>query len=163
MDLSKIHESKAVRRIVIGLGSLVLVIIVFQAGEFVGYRKAEYANKFGDSFQRNFIGVRRSSSNVLFTDMPGGHGAIGKVVSVSLPTFVVEGPDNIEKIVMIDDDTVFRSFRNEASTTDIAPDQYVVVLGNPDDDGKIDAKLVRLVPPPQGVSTSYATGTPQSN
>ena len=145
-----------------GLGSLVAVIIVFQAGEYVGFRKAQFAESFGDNFQRNFIGARHgAATNVFFDDMPGGHGAIGKVVSVSLPTFVVEGPDNIEKIVMIDDDTVFRSFRNAATTTDLSPDQYVVVLGSPEDDGKIDAKLVRIIPPPSGVSFPTASSTAQ--
>jgi len=80
--------------------------------------------------------------------LPGGHGAVGRIIKVSLPTMVVSGPDNLEKVVMIKDDTIVRQFRSDLKPGDLKIDQNVVVVGSPNEDGQIEAKLIRLMPAP---------------
>src|SRR3989344_4841743 len=74
---------------------------------------------------------------------------IGIVISiVTLGTFVVAGPDNVEKTIRVSDETLFREFREELSSEDIVIGSFVVVLGSPNEGGEIEATLVRFLPPP---------------
>jgi hypothetical protein len=97
-------------------------------------------------------------------NLPGGNGAVGKIVSINLPTIVVASPDNIEKTINISDNTLIRQFRDTLNAKDLTVGEHVVVLGeisNPDN-GVIDAKLIRLIPPPPseiGPITNYTTSS----
>lgn len=129
--------------------SLVLALVVFQAGVAVGYKKAEFSGRTGDRFFRVWGGEKGVRAAMpLPDDFIGGHGAAGRVVSVSLPTFFVATPDNLEKEVFVDSGTVVRKFRASVAASDIQPDEFVVVLGDPETDGRIRAKLVRVMPSP---------------
>lgn len=158
MNLKEIHKSKTVRGTVIGLGVAVLVLVIFQAGMVAGYHKARFGARFGDNFNRNFVDPRASGFGKGFGDRNfpiGGHGAVGEIVSIALPQIVVAGPDNLEKTILIKDDTLVRQFRNEVPVTDLKVGDRIVVLGTPNDDGQVEAKLIRTVPPtPEGSSTS---------
>jgi hypothetical protein len=98
---------------------------------------------------------------------PGGHGAVGKVLSVSLPNFVVIGNDNLEKVITVTNETLVRKFREEATTADITVGMSVAVLGDPNESGVIQAKFIRvmpgmglpLLPLPTTPSTTQRVGT----
>jgi len=175
MELKTIHESKTVRGILIGLGVAVTVMLIFHFGTIMGYHKARFSDDYGGNFERNFMGQQRgenffSGMSGMMESVPGGHGAVGEVVSVSLPTFVVAGPDNLEKTVVINDETLVREFRDKRTKEDIIVGKTVVVLGTPNDAGVIEAKLIRIMPVSgtrQGVSRTaesftQATSTPQA-
>jgi len=120
------------------------VLLVFQVGVFIGYRKALFSYRGGE----RVIGMMEGGRNMMYVNgYSPSHGAIGKIVSVSLPTFIVAGPDNNEKTVLISDDTTIRRYRDNASTSAIAPNQFVLVLGDPDDSGTIEARFIRIMPP----------------
>ena len=80
--------------------------------------------------------------------MPGGHGAVGEIVSIALPQVVVAGPDNLEKTVLVGTSTRVREFQDEINVGQLKVGDFVVVLGNPNEEGQVDAKLIRLMPPP---------------
>lgn len=148
MDFRDIHKSKTVRGILIGLGVAVLVLGIFQAGMVAGYNKARFGGRYGDNFERNFIGPREGDFGERFSDqgMPSGHGAVGEIVSITLPKVIVAGPDNLEKIILIGDKTIIREFRNQMPNTDLKIGDHVVVLGSPNSEGQIEAKLIRVLP-----------------
>lgn len=150
MDFRDIHKSKTVRGVLIGLGVAVLVLVIFQVGMVAGYHKARFGARFGDNFERNFGGPRGGNfgGRLPGPGMPGGHGAVGEIVSVSLPQIVVAGPDNLEKTVLVATSTMVREFRDEITADQLKVGDLVVVLGNPNDEGQVDAKLIRLMPPP---------------
>ncbi|MFA6315227.1 MAG: hypothetical protein WC648_02565 [Candidatus Paceibacterota bacterium] len=150
MDYRDIHKSKTVRGILIGLGVAVLILVIFQAGMVAGYHKASFSARFGDNFERNFIDPREGDFGGKFPGpgMPGGHGAVGEIVSIILPRVVVAGPDNLEKTVLVGTSTIVREFRDEITADRLKVGDFVVVLGNPNDKGEVDAKLIRLMPPP---------------
>ena len=101
MDFRDIHKSQKVRGILIGIGVAILVLVIFQAGMVAGYHKARFGARFGDNFERNFVGPkgRNFEDRLPGPGMPGGHGAVGEIVSISLPQIVVAGPDNLEKMI----------------------------------------------------------------
>lgn len=138
------------RSVLIGLVSLALALFVFQAGIFVGYHKALFSYR-GEN--RYFAAIEgqggRGGMMMGFSDeFSPNHGAIGQIISVSLPSFVVAGPNNAEKTVVIDGRTTIRRFRDIATSTDIRADDFAVVLGEPDQSGAIQARFVRLMPAP---------------
>lgn len=160
MDLKEIAESKNYKRIVIGIIILIIVFFIFQAGYFVGIRKAEFSFRMGDNYYRTFgdnrgifgvpqmMGIQRDN-------LVGANGAIGKIVKMELPTIIVADQNNVEKIVKIEDETLIRSFRNEIKSSDLKIGNFVTVIGEPDENSSsIEAKLIRVVPSPNEATTS---------
>ncbi len=120
-------EKKWVHKSLITIAILILILVIFQAGVFVGYKKAGF---MGGQFMHD--------------DMPGGHGVAGKVVKIDIPTFIIEGPDNVEKIILTEPGTIVRKMRESLTPQDIRLDDEVIVLGSPDQKGTIEAKLIRI-------------------
>jgi hypothetical protein len=138
MDLKNFIESKPVAVLLMALGGVVVVLLIFQAGVYTGYRKAGFSLRLGESYNRVLEG----------REFPAAHGAAGQVVSVALPTFVLSEPDGDEKIVRISDATLIRRFHDTIASTSITAGDYAVVIGEPNDAAQIDATFVRILPPP---------------
>jgi hypothetical protein len=161
-DFKKLKQEVTTKNIVVAIGVIVVAILIFQAGMFVGYRKAAFSFHFDENYYHEFD----SQSNGMMNGFPQGNflgasGAVGKIIKITPPTFVVAGPDNLEKVVLMSDDTIIRQFRNTLSQSDLKVDDYVVVIGSPNDQGQIDAKLVRLLPtPPASPTTSTSSSMP---
>ncbi|MDB5189970.1 MAG: hypothetical protein JWN49_296 [Parcubacteria group bacterium] len=143
------------------LAVLIVLIGVFKLGEVVGYHRAQFAVRFGDSFDRNFNGYR---GNVMFGAPgmprellpPGGHGAAGTIASIALPNIVVADRDGLEKTVHLTNNTDIREFRDQIASTSLAVGESVIVLGTPGDAGQIEAELIRVLPQQNASSTSSA-------
>lgn len=150
MDLKDLHQSRTVRGILIGILATLIVIIIFQAGVFVGYRKAAFSFRLGDNYYKTFRGGE--AMKVVGFDngpIPGGHGAVGRIVRINLPELVIASEGDIEKTVILGSSTIIKRFDNSISPQEIMTDDYAVILGSPDDEARIMAKFVRLMPPPQ--------------
>lgn len=151
-NLKELTQSKSFQGILIGIIISIIALLIFQAGVTVGQHKARFGDRMGEHFERNFVDMNREgfSPSLGFGEMlpPGGHGAAGEVMSVTLPTFVIAGPDNLERTIVVTDETVIRQYRNEVNTESIRTGNFVVVLGEPNDKGEIEAKLIRFLPPP---------------
>lgn len=132
------------RMIAIIVGSLVLVLLVFQAGISVGYHKARFSYDSGNRMYRVIQGNERPGEP--FFNAETAHGATGRVVSVNLPEFLIASPDNVEKTIRVSSSTIVRKFRTQGVTGDIHVDDYALVLGDPDMSGRIQAKFIRVMP-----------------
>ena len=134
---------------------LIVICAVFQAGIFVGYQKARFYSSMGNNY-RPFDDNRGPKpgyggfDNFLQdSNLPGGHGAVGKIVSINLPNIVVASVDNVEKTVNISNDTLIRKFKNTISANGLKVGDLVIALGNlSPDNGVVSARLIRLLPPP---------------
>jgi hypothetical protein len=160
-DIKKLKPEVTTRRIIFVIGVIVVAILVFQAGVFVGYRKAAFSFHFDENYYHEFdsqsVGMGGFSQN----DFLGANGAVGKIIKITPPTFVVAGRDNLERVILVSDDTLIRRFRNAVSPNDLQVDDYVVVIGSPNNQGQIDAKLVRLLPTPPAQATSTVATSSQ--
>ena len=65
-------NKKIVYKTLVVIGIVVVALLIFQAGFFVGYKKAG------------------------FSHIPNSHGVSGKVVKIDTVSMVVEGSDNAE-------------------------------------------------------------------
>ncbi len=160
MDIKKIYESKNAHYIFFGLCALILGLLIFEAGVLVGFKKAEFSEELGGNYYRAFGPAQDRTGGFFREDVAGGHGASGKIVRINLPTFVVSSPDNTEKVILINDDTLIRRFRDEVEAEDMTVNDFAVVLGTPDTQGHIVAKLVRLLPQASPSPTPTATPSP---
>jgi len=148
-DVKELVRSKWFQGILTGVGMAVIALVIFQAGMFVGYRKAAFAFKFGDNYYRT-LGDRgpKPFQIPLGSKFIDAHGTAGRIIDVNVPTFVVEGPDAVEKVIRIGSDTEIRRFREAATSSDLVADDFVVVIGTPNDNAEVDAKFIRIMPPP---------------
>ena len=151
MSIKEFIQSPIFRGVIIGVVLAIVVLVIFQAGVIVGERRSDFAHRFGDSFEENFRGPE---GVMAFRGVPGhgplpsAHGAVGKIISVALPNVLVAGPDNLEKTVVIRSETVIREFQTERLASDLNVGDHIVAFGEPNEEGQIEAKLVRLLPPP---------------
>lgn len=148
MHVPSLHLTKRSRTTIAILAAVALALLIFQAGVMAGYHKARFGMGYGDSFHREFIDPHRSDMGKGFfgEGIPGGHGAVGEIISINLPQFVVAGSDNLEKTIRIASTTHIREFQNELPASGLMVGSTVVVLGVPNTNGQIDAKLVRVLP-----------------
>ncbi len=167
MNIKNIIQSKRTRGLIIGIGLVIIVLIIFQAGIFVGYKKASFSYRWGENYHNNFAGpregffgnFRRGFGDKDFINANGTFGSIikndGSMDSTSSPqassgqvTLVIKGKDDVEKTVLVSDKTKIINRRETIRASDLKVDDYVVVIGSPNEQGQIEAKLIRLMPMP---------------
>ncbi len=145
-------NQKVLKWVVLGLTGLTAVILIFSAGMFVGGQKARFSFRWAEQYQRNFAGPRQGFMgnwmNFPMGEMMGAHGVFGQIMKIDNSEIVIKGGDNVEKIVLVKDDTVIRSLQNNLKLSDLKVNDYIVVIGDPNDKGQIEAKFIRIMPPP---------------
>ena len=163
MNYKNFFQSKNFRRIIWGVGILIAILAVFQAGMFVGYRKAGFSYRWGDNYYRAFgehrTGERMMGGRMMDSfrgkDFTNSNGAIGRIASVNLPILTIENTDGVEKIILIKDDTVVRRFRETVKTDSLKIGDFVVAIGAPNNSAQVEAKIIRIMPNPESfVGTS---------
>ncbi|HEY0908228.1 MAG TPA: hypothetical protein VGE35_02655 [Candidatus Paceibacterota bacterium] len=144
-------DTQKSRTITIVVLSFIAALVILKIGMFIGYHKALFAYR---SDERHFImmkggegmgaGMRIPSPRIVREEFPTGYGATGRVMSVSLPSFIIASPDNTERTITVNGDTMIRRFKSTVPATDIKTDDFTVILGEPDESGTIRAKFIRL-------------------
>lgn len=142
--IADFFKSKKFKALFYGFAIAVLALLIFQAGVFVGYHKAEFSYRWGDNYSKTFGLI----PGMMQDGFQGANGTIGKIISINLPDIMLENNDKTEKNIITDDDTSVRRFRERISASDLKVGDLVVVIGSPDDKGQIRARLIRLIPPP---------------
>ncbi|MCL5010821.1 MAG: hypothetical protein M1127_01255 [Patescibacteria group bacterium] len=155
----KVFRSKPFKAIVFCLLCLIVLLFVFKAGLIVGFKKAGFSYKWGENYHRNFAGPKNGFFNAFsdreFTESHGVFGQIMKIetaTSSATSTIVMNGQNNTEKIVLVNDSTVIRQFANNVGISGLKTSDYIVVIGEPNAEGQIEAKFIRLAPPPQSMN-----------
>lgn len=151
--IKEILDSKVFKVAVYVLGSLMILFFVFQAGMIAGYKRASFSRDWEGNYRENFGSPHRFDMGGKMGDMgrlPNAHGAIGKIIKIELPDIVVlDGMDKTEKVVSIGNKTEIHFMKDILTSADLKLDTDVMVIGEPLSSGKIDAKLIRIIPTPQ--------------
>lgn len=160
MDIDKFFQSKLFKGIILGIGIFAILLFVFWAGMFVASKKADFSFKWGENYHRNFAGPQEGFfSDFMGKDFMDAHGIFGQIIKIDPSTssgqavLVIKDKDNTEKVVLIKDDTTIRRFRDNLKLSDLKVGDYIVVIGDPNDAGQIEAKLIRIIPPPPEISS----------
>lgn len=149
MDFNNFFQSKTFKIIFVAIGGAIVSLLIFQAGAFMGFKKANFSYRWAENYHQNFGGPRQG----FFEDFKGrdfidAHGVFGQIIKIDDLTVVIKGRDDVEKIVSVKDNTVIERFRDAIKITDLKIDDYIIVIGEPNDVGQIEAKFIRLMPIP---------------
>jgi len=117
------------------VGGVVILLFVFGAGVFVGTKRANFSSRWAENYQRNFGEPRFNA-----------HGVFGQIIKTDGSTLVISGRDNMEKIILTTASTTINGFQNNLKSADLRVNDYVVVIGDPNNSGQIEARLIRLMP-----------------
>jgi hypothetical protein len=159
--MNEIIKSKKFKIAVAVVGVILIALVSFAAGIGVGFKKARFSYKFGENYERNFLGSHRGLGGPMwsgglmvimrekFKDLEGrgfrnAHGIAGTIISITENNLVIKDKDNKENTVAVSDQTIIKSGRDDIKISDLKNDQPVVVMGNPGDNGVINADLIRV-------------------
>ena len=144
------------------LTAILLMLVIFSAGMFVGYHKARFSYEWNANYARNISNPDSMFAPFMHdTDHGDAHGAIGEIVSIRSPLIMIKNPFEAEKILIIDQGTMIRHLYGIASTSDLAVGEHIIALGSPDQNGQVHATFIRIIPSPENLSTSTASSTHQ--
>lgn len=151
--MNTLLESKKIRAVLWILGGLIVLFVVFGLGIAVGYDRAGFATGFDRNYYRIFFGGPPTGPiGMMAPPMPGAiHGVVGTVIDVGTSTISVTDEKNNEQSVLVSSGTVIRDGDSDSVIGDIAVGDQIAVIGEPDNNGQIDARFIRII------STSSST------
>jgi len=140
------------------VGAFILALVSFAGGVAVGFMKAKFSYKFGENYERNFVGgpfqgpngmMGGRGSRGMMPDFEGrgfrnGHGIAGTIISVSDNKIVIKDCNGQENTITASDQTLIKSGQNTIKITDLKQNEQIVVMGGPGDNGTINADLIRV-------------------
>ena len=143
------HNRDVLKWVIIGLAGFVILVMVFGAGVKVGTLKARYSYRWAENYQRNFAGPRGGflgnfRQGFGDKDFINAHGTFGSIIKIDGNTVIVKGKDDVEKIVLVSEKTTITAHRESLKVGDLKVDDQVVIIGTSNEQGQIDAKLIRL-------------------
>jgi len=146
-EFKNIVSSKKVRLTAGVIGVLVLALLIFHAGVVFG----SHRNSFGDPLDRS--GMGRGFRPPFMPDgfemprgfIPNSHGAVGAITAITLPTFTMETREGTSKTILVSTSTMIQNGENPKNIT-LSVGTHIIVLGDTDSEGRIGAKVIRMLP-----------------
>jgi len=149
---NELVQSKPFKRALLLVGLLIVILISFGVGVFVGYHKAQFSYAWSENYHRHFGGPPEGIFGFTSPGSPppefmNAHGTFGSVLSVDVgsSTITIEGQDKMEKTMSITSSTILREDRETILLGNIPVGSQIVVIGEPDSQGQIEARLVRVL------------------
>ena len=150
MQTNNVFESKIFRGIILGVAGFIILAFVFGLGVFVGTKKADFSFRWADQYHRNFGGPQGG----FFGDFMGsdegftnGNGVFGQIIKTDSVSLTVKDKDSVEKIILVTDKTSIIYQRKNLKLSELKIGDNIVVIGDPNDKGQIQAEFVRVMPP----------------
>jgi hypothetical protein len=150
--MNKFFQSKTFKIILVIIGCFIVLLLVFKLGMFVGGVKARFSYRWAENYHKNFAGPKGG----FFGDwrqpppFPGdfieSHGIFGSIIKIDGNTIIVKGKDNVEKTILVSEKTTITARRELLKVSDLKVDDQIVIIGAPNEQGQIEAKLIRLFP-----------------
>jgi len=147
-DNKKLNQD-VLKRVIIGLAGFVIVVLIFGAGIFVGGMKARFSYRWAESYHKNFAGPRGGFFGDWRTlpppgDFIEGHGTFGEIIKINDSDLIVKGQGDVEKVILITKDTTIERGRDTLKKEELKVGDQVVIIGSPNEQGQIEAKLIRI-------------------
>ncbi|MDO8515893.1 MAG: hypothetical protein Q7S28_01435 [bacterium] len=135
------------------IGTAIVLLLTFKAGAFIGFKKASFSYRMGEKYYRGVMGPERGMFGAMGDrNFRSAHGVAGSIILVGSSTIEIQARDGGEQTVLITPQTAIRRFRETISAGDLKAGDTIIIIGAPNDEGEIEAKLIRVLPPmPAGV------------
>ncbi len=147
-------KSRSFKIAALAVAFILAILLSFEGGVKVGSHKALFSCRWGENYERNFIGSRQSLGRSEFMgsmmrgfegrDLRNAHGLAGTIISIADNNLIVKDKDNKENTVAVTDQTLIKSKRENLKLEDLKQDDQIVVVGNPGDNGVVNASLIRV-------------------
>lgn len=158
MKIDDILQSKILKWTIFGVLIFTITVFVFSVGVFVGTRSANFAFDWADQYHRNFGGPEGG----IFGDFSTGggltspNGCFGQIIKIDLDKNVITVKDrDVEKVILVGDKTTIVFQKDNLKISDLKVDDKIVVIGEPNEQGQIEARLIRVMP---SIKTSSSSG-----
>lgn len=159
-NVKNFFEKTSYSKIFVFFVALLVVWIIFVLGVFVGYHKAEFSYSWNENYQGGMMNNNSPFAPFMHdADDVNPHGSIGQIISVRYPVVMIKGQGSAEQMVIIGSTTVIRFMHGIASTSTIQAGEYAVAIGEPNNQGEIQASFIRIVPPPPNMINASGTAT----
>jgi len=149
-QVGKKSSRDILKGIIIGLAIFVVVVLIFGAGVFIGGMKARFSYRWAEEYHKNFAGPKAGFFGDWrmppFGDFIEGHGTFGEIIKIEGNNLIVKGRENIEKIVLVNEKIVIKSGLKDIKISDLKVGDLIVIIGSPNEEGQIEAKLIRVFP-----------------
>jgi len=147
---SKFKNRDFLKWIIIGLSGFLALLLAFGIGMKIGTLKARYSYRWAENYHRNFAGPKGG----FFGDwqkpsFPAGdfiesHGTFGEIIQINDNNLIVKGRNDVEKVIILTDKTIIQKGRKTAEKESLKVGDQIVVIGSPNEEGQIEAKLIRV-------------------
>lgn len=155
MSVQHIVESKYFKVGAITGGIFLVALVSFALGVKVGFYKASFSARFGENYERNFLGgdfregrpPMPGFARMMDSDdrgMRNPHGVAGEILSIAGDTLVIKNPENQESTLRVNDKTIINRGKKTLALSDLSVGERIIVVGKPGDDGMIFARLIRV-------------------
>lgn len=159
MSFKQIVESKYFKGAAIVCGVFLVALVSFVGGVKVGSHQALFSARFGENYERNFLGgpnspdgrgnfgmpkMNKMMDRAVDKGMRNAHGVAGEILSISENALVIKDRDNQENTVRINESTIINRGKETVEFSTLVTGEKVVVVGKPQDDGVVAAHLIRV-------------------
>jgi hypothetical protein len=127
------------------LAELILLVGAFSLGVNVGLKKAGFTYSWSQNYPNNFGGRQALISPPPGNEFFNPHGLDGIILNADKNTVVIKDEDSTEKTLLISPQTTIRLNFQNLAPADLKTGEEIVVIGEPNGQGQIDAKLIRVL------------------
>ena len=152
--MDKIIKSKKFKTAAVIVGVLVCALVIFALGISVGVHKGRFSCNWGKNYEQNFMGQFGDRDNRGFMPAPpmelgnkgfrNAHGISGIIVSISDNKIIIKDRNNQENTIAVTGKTLIKSGQSDLKITDLKSGDNIVVMGQPDNSGVVNADLIRI-------------------
>jgi len=153
MNIDNFLQSKRFKITIACMAIFIALLLVFSLGVYVGAQKASFSFRWAEQYHRNFAGP--AGGFLQEFARPGeqlleSNGIIGKIMQINGQQIVVEGKNNTERIVDVNEKTVIKYQNKDVQISDLKTGEDIIIIGKPNDEGRLEAMLIRVMPADNG-------------
>jgi hypothetical protein len=158
MNIQEKVKTRGFKIAALAIGVVIIVLVSFAGGVAVGFMKAKFSYKFGENYERNFIGgpfqgqkgmmgdrePRGMMGNFEGRGFRSGHGISGNIISIADNKIIIKDRNGQENTISVGDKTLIKRGQDTISLNDLKNNEQIVVMGQPGDNGMVNADLIRV-------------------
>lgn len=119
-------------------------LIMLNLGIIIGRKEGTNSCLWLEKYFLNFGGPRVGFREKPFKDFVRSHGIFGEIIKINDNSLVLRGKDDLERVVLLSSSTILKFKRQSISINDLKTGDNIVVIGQPNENGQVNAKFIRL-------------------
>ena len=141
------QKSKPVRIVLATLLGIFFTLLIFDAGVAIGVRRAHGTAHMHNGMPPPPFTFAGFTIPLPHGFLPGGHGVVGTIISIHLPTTTIATRDGEDEMVLIGPETNIISDTHPVGVGDLVVGQSVAIVGEPVErmEDQIEARFIHIL------------------